>query len=137
MNFENLLGQKLKDTQIAKSSYQTERSEANDGWCVMAQDQSYELLLNEEERIRTIFLYPQKGTESFPMYGFTTQTSREEVRQKLGTPTSQGEEQRISILGKNGAYDRFDNPQRCLHIEYTLGQPKIKMITLMLPEVAP
>jgi hypothetical protein len=41
------------------------------------------------------------------------------------------------ILGEYGGWDRFDYPSHTVHIEYRPDSDRIKMVTMMRPDVTP
>lgn len=106
-----------------------------DEQCASAADGSWECLLDAAGRIKTIFLYGEKGCV-FP-YGLAYRMSQVEVTARLGVPTSSRSELHDALLGAYGAAARWDNPDYCLHAEYGVDAGGLTMLTFMLPESAP
>jgi hypothetical protein len=70
-------------------------------------------------------------------FNFTFKTSREQVRDKLGTPTVSGGGTASLLYGKAPAWDRYDTSAFSLHIQYSEDTKQIQMITIMLPDAVP
>lgn len=99
------------------------------------QDRSWECLLDKTNAVKTIFLYVADGYREFD--GIHHLTKREEILKKYGEPAKSGKEMEISILGKKGAWERYDYSTYVMHIEHSFGVDEVQKITLMLPSVAP
>jgi hypothetical protein len=96
-----------------------------------------ELLCDLDERVRTIFLHgnsPERVMFS-DIPPFTATAS--EVRTLLGVPAKHGEESSSSILGKSGAWDRFNLGGNTIHVEYKCNIDGISKVTLMRNDVVP
>ena len=87
-----------------------------------------ELICDEAERIRTIFLHRGDG-EALSEIAFSL--TRRQVRDRLGSPSKSGPASRIPVLGDKGAWDRFALPAGSVHVQYRLDRDEIDMITLM------
>jgi hypothetical protein len=87
-----------------------------------------EVVCDETERIRTIFLHRGDG-EALSEIAFSL--SRREVMDRLGVPSKSGAATRIQALGDKGAWDRFAVPAGSVHVQYRLDHDEIEMITLM------
>jgi hypothetical protein len=87
-----------------------------------------ELICDESERIRTIFLLGGDG-EALSEIPFSL--SRREVLGRFGSPSNSGAAIRLPVLGDKGAWDRFALPAGSVHIQYRLDCDKIEMVTLM------
>lgn len=104
----------------------------------VSQQQGMDFVCDESENVRTIFAYNEpirrlvEGLDDVP-FSF----SRQQVQDRLGRPSKSGEPLNDSILGKFGAWDRFENGQFTIHIEYHLDSMSIKKITLMRGDVVP
>lgn len=88
------------------------------------------------DRVTTVFL-KRSGVRSadFLPRGITFVTTQEEARRKLGPPTRSGEAS--SSFGTSyGPWDRWDGPERCVHVQYALDGG-IEMVTIMAASVAP
>ena len=102
---------------------------------VTGPDHLWEFLLDKNSAIRTIFLYTANGHKGFD--GIHHLSKQDEVLEKYGAPHKSGEEKEISILGKKGAWERYEYPTYVLHIEHSVGADTVEKITIMLPCVAP
>ncbi len=87
-----------------------------------------EVICDDDERIRTIFLH-RGGGEALSEVPFSL--TRREVLERFGTPSKSGEAARIPALGDRGAWDRFALPVGSIHVQYRLDRDEIEMITLM------
>lgn len=91
-------------------------------------------LIVENGEVVTVFL-KRTGVRSpdFLPRGITFVTTRAEARKKLGEPTkSDDPSQGISA----GAWDRWDGPERCVHVEYA-DDGGVEMVTIMRTSRAP
>lgn len=104
----------------------------------VSQQEGMDFVCDEAENVRTIFAYndPTRrfvdGLDDLP-FSFT----RQQVRDRLGRPSKSGEPMTDSILGMFGAWDRFENTQFTVHIEYQLDSMSIKKITIMRGDSVP
>ncbi|GAB2199496.1 hypothetical protein [Pseudomonas abyssi] len=98
-------------------------------------DHSWEFLLDKCNVVKTVFLYVAAGYQEFD--GIGQLTRRDEILKKYGVPSKSGEEKEVSILGKKGAWERYDYSDHVMHIEHSVGMDTVQKITLMLPSVAP
>ena len=87
-----------------------------------------EVICDETERIRTIFLHRGDG-ETLSEIAFSL--SRREVLDRLGAPSKSGAASTIPVLGDKGAWDRFVVPAGAVHVQYRPDRDEIEMITLM------
>jgi hypothetical protein len=81
-------------------------------------------LVHMQRRIVTAFLYVRPGVGFSPFSGtlpggLSSESTRADVRRTLGEPSRSGEETTIPGLGRKGAWDRYDYPGICFHIQYT------------------
>lgn len=93
-------------------------------------------------RLNTLFVHVRPTSEYAAfrgalVHGLTPQSTRSDVRRRLGTPSRSGEAQNHSPLGRYGAWDRFDSQVLCLHFQYTEPGEEIDLITVMMSDVAP
>jgi hypothetical protein len=93
-------------------------------------------------RLNTLFVHarPKGEYAAFRgelVHGLTPQSTRPDVRRKLGTPSRSGEARNHPLLGSYGAWDRFDSTPLCLHFQYTQAAEEIDLVTVMLAHVAP
>jgi len=104
-------------------------------YSVSASDGTWEISLGKENRIKTIFLYLDRGCQG--ILGITIAMKRGDIIEFLGKPTSSGDEGTVPFLGEYGAWERYDKENYCIHIEHYLGGNGVKKITIMLPDTAP
>ncbi len=144
MDYRKLIEKDIRNTTIDMGSLEMERNdfqlELNEGqperWYATAKDGSFEMILNAEKVIETIFLYPDKDG-NFPIDEYSTKDGRKKILQKMGSPDKEGEPFENSILGFSGGFDRFDK-EISYHFEYqNKEQTKLKKITLMKIAIAP
>ena len=95
----------------------------------------WEFLLDETSTIKTIFLYTAKGHKGFD--GVHYLTKQDEVLRKYGAPQKSGKEKEFPILGRKGAWERYEYPTYSLRIEHSVGADTVEKITIMLPCAAP
>jgi hypothetical protein len=96
------------------------------------------LTCNLDDRVRTIFL-ERKDDERFgvDLTDLPLSLSREGVRDHLGAPFKSGGLINDPILGDFGPWDRFDNAEHLVHVEYHKESDRIRMITVMSADWAP
>lgn len=97
-------------------------------------DQGIEVICDEDERIRTIFLHNgvDEALTEIP-FAYT----RRQVLERFGVPAKSGQPTTHPILGTAGAWDRFSRPSMTLHIQYRSDSDSIDMITLVRPDAVP
>ncbi len=88
-----------------------------------------------DKAVRAIFLQSEEFDEY--LLGFPFSLTRQQIRERFGTPTRSGVKHTDEILGEMGNWDRFDGPEYAVHVEFWPDADRIKMITLMRPDVAP
>lgn len=98
------------------------------------EDHGVEVICDEVERIRTIFLHRGDGEA---LAGITFSLSRREVLERYGVPSESGAAVRIPVLGDQGAWDRFTLPAAAIHVQYRLDCDEIDMITLICLDGVP
>lgn len=103
--------------------------------CVSATDGTWQLLLDNQERIGTIFLFADKGCK-LP-FGLRPEMTPAELNDLLGVPTRHAPESVIQYLGPKGSWWRWDTATHCVHVEYEIGAARIRMVTLTMPDHAP
>ncbi len=137
-----LLGQKYN--QIKTLVYCSERQEIYDfsenddeqEYYIAAKDGTWEMLLNAEDSVETIFLYMDKGYSEF--IGIKQQTSREMVLSILGKPDHIQNTVTKSLMGKQvGCWERYDYENHVLHVQHSANNDTVEIITIMSPTVAP
>jgi hypothetical protein len=100
------------------------------------------LFSNTLGRLNTLFVHVRPRGEYAVFrgaltHGLTPQSTRADVRRRLGAPSRSGEAQNHPPLGRYGAWDRFDTNVLCLHFQYTEPGEEIDLITVMMSDVAP
>jgi hypothetical protein len=93
-----------------------------------------EVLCDEAERIRTIFLHRGDG-EALSEVAFSL--GRRQVLDRFGFPSKSGAAVRLPVLGDKGTWDRFSFPAGSIHFQYRLDRDEIEMVTLMCRGVEP
>lgn len=139
MNPFNILGKRFNDVQhlLNHAGIKNVHDELDDGeaqqFHVSAKDGAWELSLGNNLHIETIFI---NEPDKFSTYlGFSSVTEISKLEKIYGTSSVRRNQANIPFLGLKGALARFDNEKYLLHIEYEIDSTKIKMVTLMLPEV--
>jgi hypothetical protein len=99
-------------------------------------------LLDADGRIVALFVYvvPLGDFSAFRgalISGLSANSSRRDVLNLFGSPPISGQAETIPILGRQGAWDRYDSDQVCLHFEYTEPDERLRQITIMAPDFAP
>ena len=144
LNFEKIIGLNFNDISSQLEPFEIENNEfeleleegIKEQFYIKSQDGSFKIILDEEKRIQTIFLYPNE-IGVFPFEKYTVEMGRNEIRKKRGEPNSQGEPIVNSILGISGGFDRY-NKEIVYHFEYNdKTQKTLKVITLMSVKTAP
>lgn len=102
---------------------------------VEAKDGSWEISLGNNQIIETIFLYKLDFFSDH--LAFSSSSLPAEITTIFGQPTSSGRQSNTGPLGEQGAWQRYDTEDYALHIEQYIDSKNIKMVTIMLPEVAP
>jgi hypothetical protein len=141
-----LLGMNLKD--VANSKYV--RSFGPVPEIRVIDNRSYLSLLtagisftaNADGRVGALFLHSE-GHEQFHQFmsdmpdGLAFSDSRSKVRSKFGQPSESGGGQVDRITGKIPYWDLFDRKSYFIHVEYSDGQDKVILITLIHPNSLP
>lgn len=97
-----------------------------------------ELRCDGDDRVNTIFLYSDEfGGFDELLLEFPFSSSRQQVRERLGTPSKSGGKLSDPILGKYGPWDRFARSGHAIHVEYRIDADCIKKITLIRADVVP
>jgi hypothetical protein len=101
---------------------------------VAAKDNSWEISLGKDQIIDTVFLYK---LEKFSDHiGFRSDSLRGEIEKVLGQVSACGPQTDSAFLGIKGSWERYDKPEYSLHVEHEVNSENIKMVTIMLPEIA-
>jgi hypothetical protein len=93
-------------------------------------------------RITAAHLFVEPTSEFQPFLGalvsdLTPDSTRNEVRQRLGQPSRSREATISKFLGPQGPWDRYDGERFCVHFQYGGTDDTIRLITLMTIDVAP
>lgn len=137
-----MLGRQFDELGYAPADYVEEFRvwQANEGmqpdWTVELRDGSMDFLLTESRKVKTVFVHSVAAISS--LVGIDAdKASVADVIAKFGSATRGGEETKIPVLGKKGAWLRYDKPNEVVHLEFRLGGTGIHMLTLMTPSDAP
>lgn len=97
-----------------------------------------DLSCDGDERIRTIFLYAdQLRCFDGSLIEISPSSTRLDILERFGPPSRNGVGFKDPILGEYGSWDRFTFADYTFHAEYRVGSNRIKMITLMRPDMVP
>ena len=144
MEFKNLIGQKLEEAILDSTTYTIENNEFeleleegfSEEWHVKSNDSSYQMILDSNRVIQTIFLFANQDN-IFPIREFHKYMGRKEIRKIMGVPSKSADVQELPILGMSFGFDRYDK-EIVYHFEYeNEDQSQIKKITLMALGTAP
>ena len=134
MNPEKVIGKKLSE--ISGSLKYSEIHDSNLGlegelpdYYITADDETWEISLGEDYIVKTIFLYLNRGYREFK--NISASTTREEVYRQFGKPKKECGESEHPILGKYGAWEKYEFDRYSVHIEHELDHDSVKMITIM------
>jgi hypothetical protein len=99
-------------------------------------------LIHTDGRIRTLFVFlvPPDGYQQFCgslVRGLSLLSTRSDVRKAFGKPDHHGKAQTIPVLGRRGAWDRFDQGPLCWHFQNTEPEERLRQITVMSADTAP
>jgi hypothetical protein len=99
-------------------------------------------LSHTDGRINTLFVFLVATDEYQPfsaqlIAGLSRCSKRPDVRSSLGSPDRKGEAQWLPILGRKGAWDRYNRGALCIHFEYTEPEERVRQITVMTADTAP
>jgi hypothetical protein len=100
------------------------------------------LLSHTSGRVNTLFVFltPTDEYRAFSSQltvGLSTSSTRADVRRALGLPARSGEAQTLPVVGRKGAWDRYDQGSLCMHFEYTEPEERERQITVMAADTAP
>ena len=105
-------------------------------WTVELCDGSMQFLLTKQRTVATVFVLSEQLISEIVGVAARTATVRD-ILSKHGSSTTFGPETEGSLLGRTGAWLRYDNPHQVTHLEFNIGGTGIHMLTLMAPEHAP
>lgn len=105
-------------------------------WTIELRDGSMQFLLTKRRTVTTVFVLSDQLISE--IMGIPAKVAiMRDVLSKLGNATTFGSETDSPLLGRNGAWLRYDNPQQVTHLEFNVGGVGVRMLTLMAPEHAP
>jgi hypothetical protein len=137
MNPLDVLGKKFNEVEGAFSNtgvleaYDVLEEGDEQEYYVSAPDDSWQLLLDPDNTIKTIFLFLGNGYNNFN--SITSSTTPSEIVKMHGEPSSKGKTHEIPLIGKVGAWERYEFSEYVLHIEHSMVKGTVEKITLMLP----
>jgi len=93
-------------------------------------------LMHHSGRISTAFFYaqPAEGFTAFPgplPYGLPRGADRTQVRVQLGVPERSGEPFTSTVLGTQGAWDRFAVGDIRVHFQYSAPEQRFRLMSVM------
>ncbi|MEM6689838.1 MAG: hypothetical protein AAF664_10450 [Planctomycetota bacterium] len=94
-------------------------------------------------RVSTVFLYgPDGRTPHFDgdlPFGISWATSFDDATETLGSPSrlSHGNDDENGPFGPLPPWVRYDNPNHCIHIQFTPDKSRVAMVSVMTSERAP
>jgi hypothetical protein len=130
-----ILGKELKDVQaelgisVVEGIYSSLEEGEEQEYSVESKDGTWELLLSPNNRIKTIFLYLNRGHKGFA--GITAKMSKEEIIALLGTPDFEGHPHTDPILGAYAGWEKYRRENHYLHVEHENQYSGVRMVTLM------
>jgi hypothetical protein len=100
------------------------------------------LLSHTGGRINTLFVFlvPTDEYRAFSapvMTGLSRSSTRADVTLVFGVPARSGEAKTLPVLGRKGAWDRYERGALCVHFEYTEPEGRVRQITVMTADTAP
>jgi hypothetical protein len=97
-------------------------------------ERSVEVICDENETIRTIFLHA--GVDQV-LAVIPFELTRQQVLDRFGSPSQSGAPMRDPVLGAYGPWDRFTSDNGTVHIEYRVDADSIKLISLIRSDAVP
>jgi hypothetical protein len=99
-------------------------------------------LMHHRGRVSTAFLYaePAEGFSAFPgplPCGLPRGVGRNQVRAQLGVPERSGEPFTSTVLGLQGAWDRFAVDDIRVHFQYSEPEQRVRLVSVMAVTEAP
>ncbi len=96
-------------------------------------DHSIECTLDDLGNVSSIFVQFERGAPS--VFDIHSQSSLASLRARFGEPIAKGRGRRSDVFGQIGGWVKFDAGGTFIHLEFTPGEPRIKMMTLMTHNV--
>ena len=97
-----------------------------------------ELRCDGDDKVSTIFLCADEfGGFDESLLDVPFSSNRQQVLERLGSPSKSGGKLSDPVLGEYGAWDRFARFGHEIHVEYKVDADRIKMITLIRADVVP
>lgn len=101
-------------------------------------DGGMDVLADRRDTVGTIFLYfDDDRTFAGELSDVPSEMTRLDVIAKFGEPSKTGDGIDDPILGRSGAWDRFDRGDHLLHFEYDVDAGVVSKITMMRHDMAP
>lgn len=101
----------------------------------VCEEEGFSINCDGDDRIQSIFLTSAHLIQK--ELDLPLQCERCNVLASFGLPSKSGEPSTHRILGKYGAWDRYDDKYHSIHIEYLPDIDRIKMVTLMRFDAVP
>ena len=102
-------------------------------YSVSSIDNTWEMSLDDKNRIKTIFLYFNEGFTVFE--NIKRNMSLSNTIKLLGEPYNFGDGRSLPYLGDYGAWLKYKRENHYLHIEYEYNRDIVKMVTLMSKDI--
>jgi hypothetical protein len=96
-------------------------------------DEEFEAVLGADGRVDTVFVYRQSPL--LEGLGFDFDARRGDILARFGRPERSGVQEIDTLLGPQGAWDRFLFPDYFLHLQYVYDSDRLKLVTIMTLQV--
>jgi hypothetical protein len=134
--FFDYLGQKVTTLDIYRATFKSAEPVDIEGFKYLsAREEGISLSLSKTLEVKSVFLFAE-GVDGFRQYKHSLPnelsflSSRAVICQQLGAPSRSGEAGGIGIMAVSFAWDRYDLDRDYLHIEYTKGENRIRILTI-------
>jgi hypothetical protein len=132
----SFLNQDYKTTSIWKKVFDGAKPEImGESPYLNARKSGLSFALDKKNRILAIFLY-REGYENYSQFpdeipgGFSFNTTRQEIRDKLGEPAMTAEPGGEGIMAIEFAFDRYESADYYLRFQYCRNATGLQLITL-------
>lgn len=98
-------------------------------YAVELRDGSLSFYLDRSRRVKTIFVTGSRQIEE--LLGITQADGFSQVIETFGEPSSRGSEMTVPVLGRKGAWLRYEFAEYAMHVECAVGTNDIRMVTLI------
>ena len=95
----------------------------------------FSFICGDDEAIDTIFI--EADNLDRDLLGIPFSWSRKDVLSRFGVPSKSGVARTDPYLGEYGPWDRFDEADHSIHIEYQAHADRIRRVTLMRASAVP